>query len=450
MKTYLMRFSVNGIKNIEKLTSVDFLNNSLVKGKTINLQNQNVKGIFGINGAGKSAYILALDIYNTITLKNNYLVQDYIKNKLDKLINKKNKELFLENIFAVSKDSDETKISDIYKHTILIRSNKNELGQKIYFITEKLEELVGNSINSEYKEIYYVSDGKLEIRLNNLLDKDSYIDEYSNRLGESTLSSYFLNYIAKHENEIVLNKKNLSFYLYNLYLNASTTRVFMDNDDIHDNIRIENISIDKSNESLEYVKDYSKYIISFKINEDVVTELDLDMYYKKTEKLKDFIQILKPNLRDIRIDKKYDGEKYHLKKIFVYDDYEVDEEFESTGIKRIIKMYSYIDSVVNGYKVFIDELDANISGVFLDKLIEFIEENARGQLCFTSHNILSMNILKKYKNSITSFGETGKVVDIIKNGHYSPVNLFYEGFIEDSPFNINSFDFFKSFDLEED
>ena len=60
-----------------------------------------------------------------------------------------------------------------------------------------------------------------------------------------------------------------------------------------------------------------------------------------------------------------------------------------------------------------------------------------------------MNILRKYKNSITSFGETGKVVDIVKNGHYSPVNLFYEGFVEDSPFNINSFDFFKSFDLEE-
>ena len=449
MKTYLIRFSVNGIKNIEKTTSVDFLNNSLVKGKTINIQNQNVKGIFGINGAGKSAFVLAMDIYNTITLKNNYLVQDYIKNKLDKLINKKTKELFLENIFAISKDNDDNKIADVYKHTIIIKPSKNELGQKIYSLNENLSELVGNSINSEYKEIYNVSNGKLAIKLDSLLDKEQYINEYSNRLGESTLSSYFLNYVVKYEKEIVLNKKNLSFYLYNLYLNASTTRVFMDNDDIHENIRIDNISIDKTNESLEFIKDYSKYIITFKLNEDVVNEFDLDMYNKKTDKLKEFIQILKPNLRDIKVDKKYDGEKYHLKKVFFYDDYEVDEEFESTGIKRIIKMYSYIDSMVNGYKVFIDELDANISGVFLDKLIEFLEENAKGQLCFTSHNILSMNILRKYKNSITSFGETGKVVDIVKNGHYSPVNLFYEGFVEDSPFNINSFDFFKSFDLEE-
>ena len=449
MKTYLIRFSVNGIKNIEKTTSVDFLNNSLVKGKTINIQNQNVKGIFGINGAGKSAFVLAMDIYNTITLKNNYLVQDYIKNKLDKLINKKTKELFLENIFAISKDNDDNKIADVYKHTIIIKPSKNELGQKTYSLNENLSELVGNSINSEYKEIYNVSNGKLDIKLDSLLDKEQYINEYSNRLGESTLSSYFLNYVVKYEKEIVLNKKNLSFYLYNLYLNSSTTRVFMDNDDIHENIRIDNISIDKTNESLEFIKDYSKYIITFKLNEDVVNEFDLDMYNKKTDKLKEFIQILKPNLRDIKVDKKYDGEKYHLKKVFVYDDYEVDEEFESTGIKRIIKMYSYIDSMVNGYKVFIDELDANISGVFLDKLIEFLEENAKGQLCFTSHNILSMNILRKYKNSITSFGETGKVVDIVKNGHYSPVNLFYEGFVEDSPFNINSFDFFKSFDLEE-
>ena len=111
-------------------------------------------------------------------------------------------------------------------------------------------------------------------------------------------------------------------------------------------------------------------------------------------------------------------------------------------------MYTHISLAIKGYKVFIDELDANISGVFLDKMLEFFAENGKGQLCFTTHNILSMNILKKYKNSITVIGETGKVVNVVKNGHYQPVNLFYEGFIEDSPFNINSFDFFKSFDLE--
>ena len=62
---------------------------------------------------------------------------------------------------------------------------------------------------------------------------------------------------------------------------------------------------------------------------------------------------------------------------------------------------------------------------------------------------MSMNILKQYKNSITVFGETGKVVNVVKNGHYQPVNLYYEGFVEDSPFNINSFDFYKSFGMEE-
>ena len=98
---------------------------------------------------------------------------------------------------------------------------------------------------------------------------------------------------------------------------------------------------------------------------------------------------------------------------------------------------------MKGYKIFIDELDANISGVFLDRLLEFFAENGQGQLCFTSHNIMSMNILKQYKNSITVFGETGKVVNVVKNGHYQPVNLYYEGFVEDSPFNINSFDFYK-------
>ena len=106
MKTWIIRFTTKGIKNIDKLTSVNFYNNSVSKGKTIDLEKKNLKGIFGINGAGKSAYVLAVDIYNSITTKSDYLVQDFNKSLLNELINKATKELFLENVFAVSKEDD--------------------------------------------------------------------------------------------------------------------------------------------------------------------------------------------------------------------------------------------------------------------------------------------------------------------------------------------------------
>ena len=444
MKTWIIRFTTKGIKNIDKLTSVNFYNNSVSKGKTIDLEKKNLKGIFGINGAGKSAYVLAVDIYNSITTKSDYLVQDFNKNLLNELINKATKELFLENVFAVSKEDDFNKVEEVLKHTVVIYSSVNEFNQKVYRISEKLEKLRGNTINSNYEEIYNVNDGKLTVS-DKCIDSDLFKDEYSNRLDQSTLSSYLLNSLAKKNTDEELGKGSLLLYLFYTYFNANSTKCFIDNDDIHDGIRFNDIAISNAKIS----KMFDNYIVTFRINGDIVSRDDFDKYEAQVESLKRFIQILKPNLKDIRVDYRIDGDNYRCNKIFVYDDYEVDEEYESTGIKRIVKMYAYLNLAMKGYKVFIDELDANISGVFLDRLLEFFAENGQGQLCFTSHNIMSMNILKQYKNSITVFGETGKVVNVVKNGHYQPVNLYYEGFVEDSPFNINSFDFYKSFGMEE-
>ena len=435
MKTYVLRFTTKGIKNIDKLTSVDFYNNSISKGKTINLEKKNVKGIFGINGAGKSAYMLAIDIYNTITTKSNYLLQDIIKDKLTRLINKSTKQLFLENI------------NEVLKHSVTISYSTDEFNQKIFYLSEKFERLIGTTINSDYEEIYKVTDGKLIIS-EKMSDRNWYLDEYSNRLEQSTLVSYFLNSYTKNRQDDFDNK-TLLWYLFVSSFNASTTRVFIDSDDLQEDNMFSDALIKNVSKVFNVFKDDDNYTLSFKVKNDLVAKSKFESYKKQVSKLKEFIKILKPNLKDIRIDAKIDGDFYHCSKIFVYDDYEVDEDCESTGIKRIIKMYTYIDFAIKGGKVFIDELDANISGVFLDRLLEFFAENGKGQLCFTSHNILSMNILKSYKNSITVFGETGKVVNVVKNGHYQPVNLFYEGFIEDSPFNISSFDFFKSFDLDD-
>ena len=385
-----------------------------------------------------------MDIYNSITTKSDYLVQDFNKSLLNELINKATKELFLENVFAVSKEDDFNKVEEVLKHTVVIYSSVNEFNQKVYRISEKLEKLRGNTINSNYEEIYNVNDGKLTVS-DKCIDSDLFKDEYSNRLDQSTLSSYLLNSLAKKNTDEELGKGSLLLYLFYTYFNANSTKCFIDNDDIHDGIRFNDIAI--SNEKIS--KMFDNYIVTFRINGDIVSRDDFDKYEAQVESLKRFIQILKPNLKDIRVDYRIDGDNYRCNKIFVYDDYEVDEEYESTGIKRIVKMYAYLNLAMKGYKVFIDELDANISGVFLDRLLEFFAENGQGQLCFTSHNIMSMNILKQYKNSITVFGETGKVVNVVKNGHYQPVNLYYEGFVEDSPFNINSFDFYKSFGMEE-
>ena len=62
-------------------------------------------------------------------------------------------------------------------------------------------------------------------------------------------------------------------------------------------------------------------------------------------------------------------------------------EFESTGIKKLVKLYMYIREMKRGGIVFIDEFDANLHDVYLCALLEYLMEYGEGQLCFTTHNI---------------------------------------------------------------
>ena len=84
----------------------------------------------------------------------------------------------------------------------------------------------------------------------------------------------------------------------------------------------------------------------------------------------------------------------------VYQDYTLDKEFESRGIKKLIDLFSYLDSVSGGSIVFVDELDSNINDIYLDKIIEYFAYYGKGQLCFTAHNLLPMTVLKSNKNAI--------------------------------------------------
>lgn len=75
---------------------------------------------------------------------------------------------------------------------------------------------------------------------------------------------------------------------------------------------------------------------------------------------------------------------------------------------------------------------------------------AKGQLCFTTHNVGPMDILKQNKKSIDFLSTDHTTYPWTKNGHYSPSTLYRNGMIEGSPFNVDSIDFIGMFDEVED
>ena len=136
--------------------------------------------------------------------------------------------------------------------------------------------------------------------------------------------------------------------------------------------------------------------------------------------------------------------------VMVYDGYKISAEYESTGIKKLIRLFAYINEMVHGGIVFIDEFDSNLHDVYLCALLEYLMEYGKGQLCFTTHNVGPMDVLKQHKKSIDFLSENHKIYPWIKSGNYSPSKLYRNGMIEGSPFNVDAIDFINIFGAGEE
>ncbi|WP_461811576.1 AAA family ATPase, partial [Faecalimonas sp.] len=186
------------------------------------------------------------------------------------------------------------------------------------------------------------------------------------------------------------------------------------------------------------------------VSENVMVKETYEHFEDTIKNLYEFIHIFKADLKGIEIDRKEDHDVYICSLIMIYDSYKIHAEFESTGIKKLIKLYAYFREIVRGGIVFIDEFDSNLHDVYLCALLEYLMEYAEGQLCFTTHNVGPMDILKKHKKSIDFLSIDGKIYPWVTNGNYSPSKLYRNGMIEGSPFNVDSIDFIGIFGLNEE
>ena len=126
----------------------------------------------------------------------------------------------------------------------------------------------------------------------------------------------------------------------------------------------------------------------------------------------------------------------------------VGEDIESI-LTRLLQVADYNVPEAEQGIVFIDEFDSNLHDVYLCALLEYLMEYGEGQLCFTTHNVGPMDILKRRKKSIDFLSENHKIYPWTKSGNYSPSRLYRNGMIEGSPFNVDSIDFIGVFGSEE-
>ena len=86
--------------------------------------------------------------------------------------------------------------------------------------------------------------------------------------------------------------------------------------------------------------------------------------------------------------------------------------YESEGVKKIISILSILISVYNNPAtcLAVDELDAGIYEYLLGEILNIVDEKAKGRLLFTSHNLRPLEMIKKDSLVFTTTNATNRYI----------------------------------------
>ena len=450
---YLINYSVKGIKTLDQLVSLSFYKKIIPKNP--DMQEYNIKGIYGMNGSGKSGIVTSVNILRNILTNPGYLNNPIVQKNLDEIINKEIKELVIEADY-IAKFSD---ISLLFRYKLILA--KDDTG-KYVIAYEQLSSKKASSQSDVMEIIFEVSNGEL---ISIMEEQEEFAElikkKTTNLLSTASMCALFYEKIlipAFHANEEFTAQ--LFYRLIILFAFGKKLFVYLDQSDDHRQYFIadslKGFGVLEDNKlSADILMDQYLEMDGEQLN--VIAESGnlipkgLYVYFEKAvNKLYEFLHIFKSDLQGIEIDKKEDHDIFICSLIMVYDSYRIHAEFESTGIKKLIRLFAYLKEMVRGGIVFIDEFDSNLHDVYLCALLEYLMEYGKGQLCFTTHNVGPMDILRRRKKSIDFLSVDHKIYPWTTNGNYSPSKLYRNGMIEGSPFNVEAIDFIGVFEIDEE
>ena len=434
---YLLNVRMSGIKSIKNEIRLDFYKKTV--DKNFDPDKFRVKAIYGENGSGKTAIITGIKIFQDLMLSNQYLNESKNQRFLDEIINKETSRF----TFGCEYITGEEESYIVYDYNFeLEKNNKGD-----YVIKhESLNLKNGNYPNNNYVNVYECDNGEL-ININcnetvkNIIEKKTF-----NLLNKNPfMSLYIVDYTS-----VIEKDKEFSYNIAVMLFLIALINVYINEEDKHDIYFLRKTIRESHEKSSEYINDINEILDTISVysgfDDNSISKSEFDKYKESVKQLTKFIQIFKRELKSIDIDAKDDGDNYRCELIFNYGNYKVNKEFESTGIKKLVRLYSAFKAANNYGIAFVDEMDTNINDIYLCKLIEYFMYYGKGQLCFTMHNVDPMSLLKQNKNSIDFLSSDNKIVSWVSKGHASPENYYKNGMIENSPFNIDATDFIGIFE----
>lgn len=353
------------LKNYQSLVNldVDFMNNVTSP--------KHLVAVYGENGAGKTnfadAFLTLIEILDT--RKNVPILNENMPNVSNPMILD-----FLKYNFKDMKS-----IIDNYK-TIDSKDNMVlEYGFRIdgkngsYYLEMNDEELVHEKLNfvlnKNVVNFFDITSDNIDINADIFLDKKYYKevnDEVAKYWGKHSLLSLILfdRYDRKKsyvDDRIHSSLKNLLLFFLNMKVSVKEERKELSFE--IDNLVSGVIDSKKENELNCYEKLLNKFYTS--LYSDIKKA-----YYKR--KIKD---------NNIEF-------KLYFKKLIYNEIKDIPFELESTGTRRLIKVLPYLLNATQGNISVIDEIDTACHDILIDKILNNIKNDLKGQLIITTHNTL--------------------------------------------------------------
>ena len=144
--------------------------------------------------------------------------------------------------------------------------------------------------------------------------------------------------------------------------------------------------------------------------------------------LKAIISNLRIELRIVSEERDKEGNKNVLAEVYsVRDGKEFLTKYESEGIKRIISLLNYLIALYNYPEIclVVDELDSGIFEYLLGEILGVLNEEAKGQSIFTSHNLRAFEKLNIKNIVCTTTNPENRYIRLIgKEKNHNPRDFY--------------------------
>lgn len=164
------------------------------------------------------------------------------------------------------------------------------------------------------------------------------------------------------------------------------------------NLKAMNMSIKLTDETIVPQEACELIANRFTVIDKVITKIIPDMSLRVAD-------------RGTRVDEKGEPSKI-IELISVRNENEIPLRYESDGIKKLIYiLYSLIEMFNDpSVTVAIDELDSGVFEYLLGEILTVLQESAKGQLIFTSHNLRPLEVLDKKSIVFSTANENNRYI----------------------------------------